>query len=240
MHASIHIVDAPKINENNNSKFIDKYIKYAIPDEEKYPEMNKLVRKVQTHHHTTTCRKKKKGVTCRFNAPWTRSMETRIICCEENIDEMKVKSSKKLIGKVLSDIVKIDDLSHVMQSEIFGECGVTEEQYNSALSCLGKKFSVVYKRKPCEVNIRTYNTVILKLWKANMNIQFTTGVYAMLTCLTSYLCKPEHAMSELMKKASKEAYGKDVTGKMHSIGDIFLTKREVSTHEAIKEYCLYL
>ena len=62
----------------------------------------------------------------------------------------------------------------------------------------------------------------------------------MLTYLTSYLCKPEHAMSELMKKASKEAYGKDVREKMHSIGDIFLTKREVSTHEAIKEYCLYL
>ena len=64
MHASIHIVDAPKINENNNSKvieFIDKYITCALPDEEKYPEMNKLVRKVQTHHQTTTCRKKKGG-----------------------------------------------------------------------------------------------------------------------------------------------------------------------------------
>ena len=47
-----------------------------------------------------------------------------------------------------------------------------------------------------------------------MNIEFVTGVYAMLTCITSYLCKPEHTMSELMKKASKEAYGKDI-GKMH-------------------------
>ena len=95
MHAPIQIVDAPKIDENNNSKvieFIDKYITCALPDKEK----NKLVRKVQTYHHTTTCRKKK-GVTCRFNAPWTPSMETRIVCCEENIDEMQVKSSKKLI-----------------------------------------------------------------------------------------------------------------------------------------------
>ena len=41
-------------------------------------------------------------------------------------------------------------------------------------------------------------------------------------------------MSELMKKASKEAYGKDIKGKMLSIGNTFLTKREVSTHEAIK------
>ena len=37
-----------------------------------------------------------------------------------------------------------------------------------------------------------------------------------------------------MKKASKEAYGKDINGKMLSIGNTFLTEREVSTHEAIK------
>ena len=56
----------------------------------------------------------------------------------------------------------------------------------------------------------------------------------MLTYVTSYLCKPRHTMSELMKKASKEAYGKDIKGKMLSIGNSFLTKREVSTHEVIK------
>ena len=41
-------------------------------------------------------------------------------------------------------------------------------------------------------------------------------------------------MSVLIKKASKEAYGKDNRRKMHSTGNLFLTKREVSTHEAIK------
>ena len=49
-----------------------------------------------------------------------------------------------------------------------------------------------------------------------------------------YLCKPEHAMSEFMKKASKETYGQDIKGKMLSISNTFLTKREVSTHEAVK------
>ena len=72
-----------------------------------------------------------------------------------------------------------------------------------------KKVSILYKRKPCEVNIGSYNTVILKLLKSNMNLQFATDVHAMLTYLTSYLRKPGHAMSELMKKASKEAYGKN-------------------------------
>ena len=98
MHVPIHIVDAPKIDENNDSKvieFIDKYITCVLPDEEKYSEMNKLVRKVQTHHHTINCRIKK-GVICRFNTLWTPSMETTIVRCEEDIDEMKVQSSKKL------------------------------------------------------------------------------------------------------------------------------------------------
>ena len=42
-----------------------------------------------------------------------------------------------------------------------------------------------------------------------------------------------------MKKVSKEAHGKDIKGKMLSIGNTFLTKCKVSAHEAIKkEYCL--
>ena len=62
MYAPIHMVDAPKIDENENIEiieFIDKYITYALPDETKYPEMGNLVRKMQILHHTTTCREKK-------------------------------------------------------------------------------------------------------------------------------------------------------------------------------------
>ena len=57
-----------------------------------------------------------------------------------------------------------------------------------------------------------------------MDLQFATGVYAMLTYLTSsYLGKPEHTKSELMKKASKGTSGKDIKGIMLSIGNTFLT-----------------
>ena len=50
----------------------------------------------------------------------------------------------------------------------------------------------------------------------------------MLTYLTSYLCRPKHTMSELMKNLCK-----DIGGQMHSIGNIILTKHEVSAHEAV-------
>ena len=72
MHASIHIVVAPKIDENEVSEVVEytnKYITCALPDEKKYPEMSNLVKKVQTHHHITTCLKKD-GLAYRFNVPW--------------------------------------------------------------------------------------------------------------------------------------------------------------------------
>ena len=43
-HSPIHIVDASKIDENEDSEvveFIDKYITCALPDKTKYPEMLK-------------------------------------------------------------------------------------------------------------------------------------------------------------------------------------------------------
>ena len=105
-------------------------------------------------------------------------------------------------------------------------------QDNDALKIMQKK--VIYKRRPLEKDISPYNTVILSLIQSNMNIQFVMGVYGLLTYLNSYLCKPEHTMGGVMKKASKEATGEGMKGKLRKIGNVFLTKQEVSTCEAIK------
>ena len=104
--------------------------------------MSNLVKKVQTHHHTTTCRKKK-GVACRFNAPWAPSNKTRIVRSEEKIDETIVNQSKKLNEKVLSYIVTISGLSDVTLSQILEECGVTAEQYDNALGCVEKGLYII-------------------------------------------------------------------------------------------------
>ena len=88
MQVPIHIVDAPKIDKNEDSEvveFIDKYISCALPDDTKYPEMSNLVKQVQTQHHTTTFRKKM-GAKCRFNTPWAPSDKTRIVHSKEKID----------------------------------------------------------------------------------------------------------------------------------------------------------
>ena len=65
-------------------EFIDKYITCVLPDETNYPEMNNLVKKLQSHHHTITWRKKKR-------VDWAPSVKTRIVRSEEKIDETIVK-----------------------------------------------------------------------------------------------------------------------------------------------------
>ena len=75
-------------------------------------------------------------------------------------------------------------------------------------------YSIVYKWRPCEVYVGPYNTVILKFLKSSMNKYTVSHRCVCNAHLTSYLCKPEHPMSERMKNASKEAYGKDIRGEV--------------------------
>ena len=112
--------------------------------------------------------------------------------------------------------------------------GVSEAKYHEALKNAEKKTTVLYKRRSCEMSIVSHNTVILKLLRSVMNIQFVNGNYAILTYLSFSLHNPEHAMSQLMKKASKESYRRNSWEKLSAIGNSFITKREVSTHKTIK------
>lgn len=130
---------------------------------------------MQTLHHTATCRKKK-GVRWRFKAPWVLSVETRTVSSEENMDEAKVIQNKKRFDEVLFCIVTLSDLPDIRPLEILEKSAIMERENNS-LECVEKQVSIVYKRKLCEVNKRPDDTVILKLFKSSVNVQFATGTY---------------------------------------------------------------
>ena len=72
----------------------------------KYSELNYLVKTLQSHHHTQTCRKKK-GVICRFKAPWPVTNETLIICKTENAHKSKIRKSKTVVDKVLFQAARL-------------------------------------------------------------------------------------------------------------------------------------
>ena len=97
-----------------------------------------------------------------------------------------------------------DDIQNLTLSELLEYAGLEKSDYETNLKQSHTKYTILYKRKPNESMIAPYNTVLLNTWGANMNIQFVTGMYGVVAYLTSYLCKPERAMSELMKAACEE------------------------------------
>ena len=233
-HATVHVKDAPVFDKDDNddiTRFIDKYISCSLPDAESNQELHRLVSTVQKHNHTRTCRKKV-GVKCRFNAPWAATDKTTIVGATESKNEYR--KANKCIGNVLTEMNRLGTgIASMTLSELLQRCGVTSDEYEKSMASSSRRCTIYYKRKLTESLIVPYNPVLLHAWKANMNIQYVTGEYGVLTYLTSYLCKPERSMSELMKLASQEAAGKSIRQRLYQIGKVFKTKREVSTHEAI-------
>ena len=82
--------------------------------------------------------------------------------------------------------------------------------------------------------ISPYNTVLLNLMKSNMHLQFAIGISGLLAYLCSYMCKEEGKLGEIMRKIVKESPGLNLREKLRKGGNVFLTKFEVSIHEAIK------
>ena len=103
-----------------------------------------------------------------------------------------------------------------------------------AMNTMQKNTPILYKRKPNEINVVPYNTVLFGLLQSNMNIQFVTGWYGLLKYFVEYLTKDDKNTSEMMKNALKNGVGEDTRNKLKRIGNIFLRNREVGLHEATK------
>lgn len=95
------------------------------------------------------------------------------------------------------------------------------------------------KRLPgCEY-INPYNTAILRLWNANMDIQMVGSAFDAAKYVCSYICKPE---CDEVNQSVREAVSNlpsDASTKKHlcTIGNVFLTHRQLSAQEAAFKMC---
>ena len=125
-----------------------------------YPDLNKLVKSVQTHKHRKTC-EKTKSARCRFKAPWPPSDKTLIVR-GTNFSKEKQEESKAILDKVLLQLGR-PDISELTLQNVLDESGITKGQYDDALEVMDNRVSIVYKRKLNEGYISPYNTVLLSL-----------------------------------------------------------------------------
>ncbi len=235
-HSAVHVKGAPKLDEASDEEFAafaDKYISCSIPDPEDDPELHTLVLTRQWHYHKNTC-KKNKTKECRFCYPKAPCPKTVVARPPEGeTADTDKKFATNILEEVYKALIKMDIHNPPTLRELLNEASVTEDQYDKAVRIAHRKAYVVYKRKPSEVYINNYNPVILKALKANMDIQIITNIWACIAYITSYITKPEKAMSELMRKAAKEAPGGNLSTQLYHVANAMRKGREVSQHEAI-------
>ena len=113
---------------------------------------------------------------------------------------------------------------------------LTEKEYLTAVSFSLKRETLFLKRAASEIRINNnYNSVLLRTWQANMDIQYVLGAYACAVYILSYITKGQRGMSKLLEIACEEAKSGNTTinDKVRHIGNKFLNAVEVSAQEAV-------
>ena len=231
-HAAAHVLGAPRLDKDPDTKviqFVDLHETCALPDKEKDPELYELVVSRQTHHHTRSCKKSKKH-SCRHGFKKPPSSRT-LIARRDDSEQAKVVTdwARNILTRVMDKLEETG--TDVTLEQLLDEADILHEDYVKALQVSLKRTAIILKRRPCETSINNYNPVILRALRSNMDIQYITDIWACIAYITSYMCKPEKNLSELMSAAVKEA--ETQREKLKVIGDTLCKGREVSQHEAI-------
>ena len=122
--------------------------------------------------------------------------------------------------------------------EYLQELQMTDEQYIMAIrQSLDKNRSKIFlRRSPAEVNINNYNIRLLRLHRANMDIQFVLDPFACVKYILSYINKANRGMSKLLRETVAEITARGnvtIREKLKIIAKKFLNSSEISAQEAV-------
>jgi hypothetical protein len=115
------------------------------------------------------------------------------------------------------------------------------EEFQQALTKIGKKPEIVMQREVKDAWINPYNPDLLRAWNANMDIQLILDPYSCVMYILSYISKAEHELGEILKTAQEEiragTNATDPRTQMKKLGSVYFENREVSIQESIVRTC---
>ena len=220
-------------------KLIDKWVSCSLTNDNE--ELNEIVKEVNCHKHTKSCKKHSK--TCRFNFPRFPSNYTMFAIQpsddddeDEDSNEEKISSAKNILTRVkerLEDLTEEEKEFSLKEFLDTFEPAITEKEYHDALSISQKGTKIILKRSLKEIFVNNYNPNFLLVWKANMDIQFCTDIYAVVTYITDYLTKSDSGFEKLLETVLKENPGSDYKEHLNSLKRIYFKHRQICYSEAI-------
>lgn len=229
----------PEGNASEVCSFIDSIITTDKDD----PEVQEYT-KYQKHKCTFTC-KKNPNLRCRFFAPFFPMKETKIL--EPIPDDFawgtlgKSRKDIKALYKKICDLLDepgraetigtFDDFLQLL------ECSYDDYILAARLPLNSKK--VYLKREPKDTRINGYSKKILRLLRANHDIQFVIDTFACIGYVVDYINKSARGLSTLLRQCNQDCNraGQNTRFKFRSFIQIMWKFTEISAQEAVIERC---
>ncbi|XP_069378951.1 uncharacterized protein [Paralichthys olivaceus] len=266
IHLVVWIKDAPEFGEDKDDevcKFIDQHVTCQMPDPNADPELHKIVSEVQMHsrNHSKSCRKGSSE--CRFGYPKAPMDKTIITCPDDREDDddkkpatsksgrkgKKSKPKQRRLRQIQKDaMAKLKPIWTFLSesknppmtlSELLEKFQMTYQEFRVNVENLTTGYVIVMKRRPIDCWVNGFNDHLLRVWNANMDIQFVLDEYCCIAYMLSYMSKPEHEMTQTLNQVIGEVRKKDVNEKdeMKQIMQAYSKHREVSAQESVARTC---
>ena len=231
--------------QNENGDFIDAKLPELInpwiscsmdTGDEK---LDKLVADVNVHKHSKSCQRG--NIKCRFNFPKFPSLKTLIAkpLSEEELGkeeyQKRQKEAKAILEKVKAKLLEMSEKKQLENSNlesILKEVNIESNAYHKALSISERGTMVILERKPSEMWVNNYNPLFMKVWQANMDIQFCMDSYAIITYITDYLTKGDAGLTQELRKALKETKNCNNFDQLNHLKMTYFKNKQVSVAEA--------
>ncbi|XP_060571280.1 uncharacterized protein LOC132729522 [Ruditapes philippinarum] len=230
IHMIIWINGAPihgNCSDSVVAEFVSKYV--SCDNDNSMPTLINY----QTHRHAHTCQKNGKAI-CRFNFPIPPMPETVILYpLDENERNFGVEAYEKVIS-FLNDLHK-SQRTELEFNDFLAELELDYQSYLLIIRSSLTRPKIFLKRSVSESRINMYNPVLLKCWKANMDIQYVLDAYSCVSYIVSYISKGQRGLSNLLRDACNEAreLDSDVRQQVRRIGNQFLSSVEIGAQEAV-------
>ena len=163
-------------------------------------EVAEVVTKVQKHRHSNTCRRNGR---CRFRYPHPPSPRTviaRQTAPDDSSEETKAAMAAVVaVRNVLDDKNTPEDIS---LEQLLDRAKVPHDTYVRGLGICTKGNSIVYHRERSDSWINPYNADVMRVWRANMDLQYILDPYGCVMYIASYMYAEERKSHERTSQTS--------------------------------------
>jgi len=111
----------------------------------------------------------------------------------ETLDSENWKQNYSEIQKKINDSDKSENFTY--QEFLKDVIHISEIDYIFCIRTSLKASKIFLEMKPCEVRINPYMTSLLKIWKANHDLQFVVDQYECVVYTVDFISKSQRGMS---------------------------------------------